>query len=342
MEHMATAPSAASAPAAASDPSVAAPALSSMSGRAPVLSTAFAPMVWGTTYVVTTLFLPADHALWSGVLRALPAGLLLCALGRTLPRGHWWWRALVLGTLNIGAFFPLLFVAAYLLPGGIAAIFGAASPLLIAALAIPLLSERPTVWRLCWGVLAVVGVAMMVLAPGVELSPLGVLAGIAAPVCMAVGTVLSKRWGRPAGPVPYAGWQLTAGGAVIVPLALLIEGPPPTLDGAALAGYAWLGLIGAALAYTLWFRGVGRMPAGAVAFLPLISPLVAAVLGWWVLGERLTAFQGAGFVLALIAVASAQRVPTRSARSRTEHADRDDPRLATRTGSTTTTTEHIA
>lgn len=314
---------------------------SSISRGAPVLSTAFAPMVWGTTYVVTTVLLPADHALWSGVLRALPAGLLLCALGRTLPRGHWWWRALVLGTLNIGAFFPLLFVAAYLLPGGIAAIFGAASPLLVAALALPLLSERPTAWRLCWGVLAVVGVTMMVLAPGVELNLLGVLAGIAAPVSMAVGTVLSKRWGRPVGPVPYAGWQLAAGGFVIVPLALLVEGAPPALDAPAVAGYAWLGLVGAALAYTLWFRGVGRMPAGAVAFLPLISPLVAAVLGWWVLGEGLTAFQSVGFVLALIAVASAQRSPTRPTRSGTESETSYDPRPAATT-TNTPTKEHAA
>lgn len=291
------------------------PTTASIPPHAQVLSTAFAPVVWGTTYVVTTLLLPADHALWSGVLRALPAGLLLCALGRTLPRGDWWWRALVLGVLNIGAFFPLLFLAAYLLPGGIAAVFGAASPLLVAALALPLLSERPTPWRLVWGAFAVAGVAMMVLAPGVELSPLGVLAGAAAPLCMAMGTVLSKRWGRPVGPVAYAGWQLSAGGLVIFPVALLVEGGPPTLDAPALAGYAWLGILGAALAYTLWFRGVGRMPAGAVAFLPLISPLVAAVLGWLVLGEALTPFQGAGFVLALFAVACAQRTPARHAPS---------------------------
>lgn len=281
-------------------------------GSGTVLSTAVGPAVWGTTYVVTTLALPEGHALWSGALRALPAGLLLLALSRTLPRGQWWWRAAVLGVLNIGAFFPLLFLAAYVLPGGIAAVFGAASPLLIAALAVPLLSERPTARRLLWGVLAVVGVAMMVMAPGVTLDPVGVLAGAAAPLCMAVGTVLSKRWGRPVGPVPYAAWQLTAGGLVIVPIALLVEGAPPALDGPALAGYAWLALIGAALAYVLWFRGVGKMPAGAVAFLPLISPLVAALLGWLVLGETLTPFQGAGFVLALLAVCCAQR--TRSPR----------------------------
>lgn len=280
-------------------------------GWALVLATCLPPMLWGTTYVVTTLFLPADHALWSGVLRALPAGLLLLALSRSLPRREWWWKATVLGTLNIGAFFPLLFLAAYTLPGGIAAVFGAASPLVIAALALPLLAERPTPWRLLWGVLAVVGVAMMVLAPGAELNAMGVLAGAAAPLSMALGTVLSKRWGRPVGPVPYAGWQLTAGGLVIIPLALAVEGGPPRLDGPALLGYAWLGLLGAAVAYVLWFRGVGRMPAGAVAFLPLISPLVAAVLGLLVLGETLTLVQASGFLLALLAVACAQRTPRR-------------------------------
>ena len=28
---------------------------------------------------------------------------------RTLPKGIWWWRSLVLGALNIGIFFALLF-----------------------------------------------------------------------------------------------------------------------------------------------------------------------------------------------------------------------------------------
>jgi len=46
---------------------------------------------------------------------------LLLTLTRRLPRGSWWWRAAVLGLLNFGAFFPLLFFAAYRLPGGVAA-----------------------------------------------------------------------------------------------------------------------------------------------------------------------------------------------------------------------------
>src|SRR4051794_2612416 len=75
--------------------------------------TAVAPMSWGTTYVVTTSLLPPDRPMLAATLRALPAGLALLAFTRRLPQGIWWWRALVLGVLNFGAFFPLLFFAAY-------------------------------------------------------------------------------------------------------------------------------------------------------------------------------------------------------------------------------------
>ena len=109
-----------------------------MSPLTRTLLTASAPIAWGTTYWVTAELLPPGHPLWAGLLRALPAGLLLVALSGHLPRGDWWWRAAVLGTLNIGAFFALLFAAAYRLPGGVAATLGAVSP-----------SWSPC-WPTCW------------------------------------------------------------------------------------------------------------------------------------------------------------------------------------------------
>ena len=90
--------------------------------------------------------LPAGKPLLAAAVRALPVGLLLVLAFGRLPNGSWWWRAFVLGALNIGLFFALLFVAAYRLPGGVAATVGAVQPLVVAALACPLLGERLT-WR---------------------------------------------------------------------------------------------------------------------------------------------------------------------------------------------------
>lgn len=174
-----------------------------------VLLTALAPAVWGTTYYVTTQFLPPDRPLLAATVRALPAGLLLVAVTRRLPHGAWWWRALVLGALNIGAFFALLFVAAYRLPGGVAATIGALQPLLVAALSAGLLGERLKPRTLLTGLAGVVGVSLLVLRADARLDWLGVLAAVGSAVVMATGVVLSKRWPSPrhCWPPPAGNWS---------------------------------------------------------------------------------------------------------------------------------------
>lgn len=278
-------------------------------GRAGLTAlTALAPAVWGTTYLVTTELLPPGHPLYAGLLRALPAGLLLLLVLRRLPEGVWWWRSLVLGALNIGLFFPLLFIAAERLPGGVAATVGAVQPLLVLALALPLLGERPTLARAGWALAGVGGVALVVLGPDASLDPVGLLAGLGGALSMAAGVVLTRRWGRPEGvgsPV-LVGWLLSAGGLVLLPVTLLIEGAPPVIDAPAAGGYLWLGAVGGLAAYLLWFRGLGSLPVVATALLGLLSPVVAAALGWLVLGEALRPLQLAGFALALAAILGGQ------------------------------------
>lgn len=273
-----------------------------------VLLTALAPVSWGTTYAVTTEFLPADRPLFTGLMRALPAGLLLLALGRALPRGVWWGKAAVLGALNIGAFFPLLFLSAYRLPGGMAAVVGSVGPLFVVGLSALLLGQRPTVRAVLTGVVAAFGVSLVVLRAAGALDTLGVLAALASTASMSAGTVLTKRWGRPdgVGPLALAGWQLTAGGLLIAPAALLVEGAPPALDGRAVGGYLYLALANTAVSYWLWFRGIGRLTANQVTFLVPLSPLTAAVVGWAALGEALTPVQLTGMVVAFGATVAGQ------------------------------------
>src|SRR5688500_15616912 len=101
------------------------PVRPSTSLRTALLAATLAPILWGMSWVGITAYMPADRPLLAACLRALPAGLVLLLLVRRLPRGSWWWRAGVLGTLNFGLFFALLTVAAYRVPGGIAATMGA-------------------------------------------------------------------------------------------------------------------------------------------------------------------------------------------------------------------------
>ncbi|MCG7526652.1 DMT family transporter [Streptomyces sp. OfavH-34-F] len=270
--------------------------------------TALAPAVWGTTYLVTTEFLPAGHPLFAGLLRALPAGLIALALTRTLPRGAWWGKAAVLGVLNIGLFLPLLFLTAERLPGGVAATLGAAQPLVVAVLAVAVLGRPLSARPLLWGVTGVAGVGLVVIGPAASLDAAGVAAGLAGAVTMGLGVTLTKKWGRPegVGPLAFTGWQLTAGGLFLVPVTFLAEGAPPAIDGRAALGYLWLGLIGGLLTYALWFQGIARLPVASVAVLGLLSPLVAAGLGALVLDQGLGPVQLLGFALALASIVGGQ------------------------------------
>lgn len=284
--------------------------------------TAVTPAVWGTTYIVTTHMLPDGHPLFAAMMRALPAGLIALVLSRTLPSGSWWWKSLVLGTLNMAAFFPLLFLTAQHLPGGVAATLNASQPIVVAFLAVVILHEKLSVWRLGWGTVGVGGVALVVLGPGAGLDLVGLLAGVGAAASMGTGVVLTKKWGRPDGvsATALAGWQLTAAGLVLLGPALVVDGVPADIDGTAVAGYLWLGLVGGLMTYVIWFSGIRRLPVTATALLGLLSPLVAAVLGAVVAGESLSPVQLTGFALALSAMLAGQLSPPRTRNENTKNA----------------------
>lgn len=83
-----------------------------MSLRTPdLLFTAIAPAIWGSTYIVTTQYLPNFSPMTVAMLRALPAGLLLVMIVRQIPTGIWWMRIFILGALNISLFWSLLFIS---------------------------------------------------------------------------------------------------------------------------------------------------------------------------------------------------------------------------------------
>lgn len=278
-----------------------------MSRSSDLLLTALAAAIWGSTYVVTTLMLPADYPLTVAMLRALPAGILLLLAVRQLPQGIWWLRAFILGALNFSVFWALLFVAAYRLPGGVAATLGAIQPLVVILLARTLLGSPIRSLSVVAALSGLAGVALLVLTPKAALDPVGIAAGLASAASMALGTVLSRRWQPPVSALTFTSWQLTAGGILLLPVALLAEPALPPLTALNVTGLAYLGLIGAALTYVLWFRGVAKLEPAVVSSLGFLSPISAVLLGWGVLGQSLSAAQLAGMAIVVASVWLSQR-----------------------------------
>ncbi|WP_299488340.1 EamA family transporter [Acaryochloris sp. IP29b_bin.137] len=281
-----------------------------------VVLTAIAPITWGTTYVVATEFLPPNHPLLVASLRALPIGVLLTIGLRKLPQGIWWGRILILGLLNIGLFQALLFVAAYRLPGGVAATAGAIQPLLVALLSWLVLSDKPSQLSFVAAISGCIGVGLLVLGPSARLDGIGILAALASAAAMGLGTVLVKRWRPPVPLMVFTAWQLTAGGLMLLPIALLAEGPLTQLSRTNLWAFIYLGVIGTGLAYALWFRGISKLNATAVSYLTLMSPLVATLIGYVFLQETLTLIQLLGVAIVLGSVLLGQKKPSTRAHPR--------------------------
>jgi len=149
-----------------------------MSSKTILMVTAMAPIIWGSSYLVTTEFLPQGYPLTLAMLRALPVGVLLLMFCRQLPTGSWWLKVLVLGALNFSIFWWLLFVSAYRLPGGVAATISAIQPLLVIFLARLFLGSSIRANAIAAAVIGLGGVALLLLTPNGALDNIGLMAGL--------------------------------------------------------------------------------------------------------------------------------------------------------------------
>ena len=154
---------------------------------------------------------------------------------------------------------------------------------------------------------------MLLLSPRTVLDPLGIGAAFLGAISMALGTWLSRRWALSLPIVALTGWQLAIGGVVLAPVALIVDPPLHQVTALQVAGYLWLCVAGAMLAYGLWFRGIGRLSPVAVSAMSLLSPVTAVVLGWIFLGQKIQGMALVGLIVVLASVLSIQRALARQA-----------------------------
>ncbi|MBL0612989.1 DMT family transporter [Aeromonas veronii] len=265
----------------------------------PMLIALLAPLLWGSTYAVVSLYLTDYSPYWVAVWRALPAGLLLLLLHPRMPPLPWG-KQFLLAFCNIAAFFALLFVAAFRLPGAVAGTLGATLPLVLMLLAWLQDGTRPSLKWLLLGLMGLAGV-LLLLNPSANLDPVGV-------ACAMLATVLigqSSRWMRhwPVNDLlALTAWQLLLGGLMLIPLTWWLAGPMPLPDPASVPGLLWLILLNTALGYWVWLWGLKHHGPEVMGMLALTNPMMAVSLGVLMVGETLDVSQWIGIGVILLSL----------------------------------------
>jgi drug/metabolite transporter, DME family len=186
------------------------------------------------------------------------------------------------------------------------------APVVTGLCAAAVFRERLTRWWVAATSLAVFGCVVLVTADSqgtAQISATGVALAAAAGTCYGVYTTAAKALLNQGVPATAAMAVTLSLGAVLLAPVLLVRGAEFT-GVRPVAMLAWLGLVATAASYLLFARGLTRLPAATVATLNLAEPLVAAILGLLVLGERPGAQAAVGALSLLAGLILAARRPT--------------------------------
>jgi drug/metabolite transporter (DMT)-like permease len=282
-----------------------------MTGREWALLIALS-LIWGGAFLFNEIAL-VDFGPLTVVLGRVGFGALglliwLYASGGRLPaEGRIWRTFLVMGIINNVIPFSLIVWGQVSIDSGLASILNATTPLFIVVFAHAVTTdERMTRARLAGVVLGFAGVAVLI-GPALLLSlvdgVLGQLAVLGAAVSYACAGLYGRRL-RGLPPLVAATGMVTCSAIVMLPIALLIEAPWQAQPGVAAVGaLVGLGVLGASLAYWIYFRILRTAGATNLMLVTFLIPISAVFFGALFLGERLawTSFAGMALIFAGLA-----------------------------------------
>ncbi len=254
-------------------------------------------LVWGSTYLAIRIGVGHLPPALFGGMRFTVAGVLLLgvatALGQPLPRrARDWATGAIVGVLLLAIGNGLVIWAEQYVESGTAAILVVTGALWMAVFdaLIPGSESRPT-WRQFIALLVgFAGIGLLVgHLPSMEGGALPVVALLGASASWALGSVFSKR--RPVETSPYihSAIQMCAGGLVLLLTGVSFgEVARFHLSGAGLGAIAYLIVFGSLVAYTSYVYLLRHAQAAFVGTHGYVNTVVAVLLGWLILDERVT------------------------------------------------------
>ncbi len=200
---------------------------------------------------------------------------------------------------------------------GLAAMIVATVPIwtaLIEALLDRRLPSSRLIFALLVGFVGILLLSIPSLRSGMKADVLAVLALLGAPISWSAGSVLQNRRTVSLAPQVSAGYQSLFGGLGFLVLVLLFREPKPVPTDQAWLAWGYLVLFGSLIGFTSFVQVLRLLPMSIAMTYAYVNPVIAVLLGAWILGEPITLWTISGAVLVILGVAGVFR--DRSIRTR--------------------------
>jgi drug/metabolite transporter (DMT)-like permease len=275
-------------------------------------------LIWAISWPVIKVGVTAVPPLWFGVLRYVVAACCLFALVAlrgelALPRRSDWPLVVVSGALQMGAYSALTGLALTILPPGRASVLAFSTPIWVVPLAAWWLHERISRRALLGATTGLVGV-FAIAAPSLhvdgkdQIVAYAMLMAAAAAWAISIVFVRSHRFSATA--LALAPWQMLVAAALLLPLALAVEGALPAVEARGLATLAYVGPVATAFAYWAVVEAGRRFPASTISMALLATPSLGILISALTLGETI----GVSLVTGVVLIGAGIRLATANGR----------------------------
>lgn len=267
-------------------------------------------ILWGTTFLAIRIAVHEVPPLFAAGVRFFTAGVLLYSFmrlrGKTAPTLLQWRNLALIGLVMFVAEYGPLFWAEKYISSGLTSILAATIPLITIALEMFAFRIQPFRWSiLAETLLGFLGVGVLMLPNGKSsVALLPCIAILLGSVGWCLGSILQREMKLPESRPLTSGATMMLGGAGLLLLSALFGEmhPFPHISVRAALALCYLITCGSLLAFTAFVWLLGRMPASRISSYAYVNPVVAVALGYFILGEQITARTLIGAALVLTSV----------------------------------------
>lgn len=270
-------------------------------------------LIWGTTFLVMRIGVMHFPPFLFAAIRQIIAGLLLSGFLLVVKKESFpSWNVLRIqafrGFLLITCGNGLVSWAEVFVPSGLAAIICSTMPVMVILINLTVNRSEVPNWLIALGVITGLSGIILVFSEylGDFANPnyrMGIILIFVATFTWAIGSILTKRKNYDTNPFLNAGMQMIFGGLFCLPFSFAFDDLNHVVfSPEVIFALSYLILMGSVAAFSMYTYTLSKLPITIASLYSYINPLVAVVLGWLVLSEKLNLKIGLAFLITVLGI----------------------------------------